>query len=231
MGLNNENAVVVPFQKPSLVFDIETCPSPDCVEYLTDPIEAPSNYKDPVKIADYIAKARQRQIDDAALDLDLCEVVAIGELMPGDGVGAVTRKDASEAEMIDHFWRLAQNRTLIGFNVLHFDLLVLLRRSLYLGVTPLPISVDRYRHDNVIDLADLLSFGRRDLLRSLSFYAKRLGILHDDSVKGADIPKLVAEGNWEAVRGHVKADVMTTCVIAERLKVLQPQPTPEAVAV
>jgi hypothetical protein len=224
MGLDNEFAMNLPQQSdvPWLVFDIETIPSPDAAQFLTEPIEAPSNWKDPLKIEQYIRDKRQKQIDEAGLDLDLCEVAAIGWEGP-DNTGAVyLRSLCSEAHMLRDFWKAAWGQTLIGFNILHFDLLVLLRRSLYLGITPPPIAVDKYRHEGVIDLADTLSYGRRDLLRSLDFYCKRFGIQHDDTVSGADIARLVAAGDWKAVSAHCYDDVQATRALAERLKVIRP---------
>lgn len=63
--------------RPYIAFDIETVPMPGCEAYLTDPIEAPVNYKDPAKIAAFIAEKRTAQIEGAGLDLDLCEIAAI----------------------------------------------------------------------------------------------------------------------------------------------------------
>lgn len=222
MGFNSENTFITAGgQVPWLVFDIETVPSPDCAQFLTEPIEAPSNYKDPEKIAAYIKNKRQQQIDEAGLDLDLCEVAAIA-WEGDDNTGKVClRGTMTEAHILRDFWQAVEGRIVIGFNVLHFDLLVLLRRSLYLGVPAPKIDVARFRHDTVIDLAELLSYGRRDLLRSLDFYCKRLGIPHDDTVTGADIARLVAEGDWKAVSRHVYDDVQATRAIAERLGVIR----------
>lgn len=221
MGLNNENA----YADPSwMAFDVETCPMPTCGEYLVDPIEAPSNYKDPEKIKAYIAEKRQSQILDAGLDLDLCEVVAIaGEFH--DSGWCQTRERSSEEEMLRGFWRFAayvlgRNGSLIGFNCLHFDLPILLRRSLYLGIPTPRVSVDKYRHDGVVDLADVLTYGGKTKWRSLGFYAKRFGIAHDDSVQGEDIAALVAAGEWSKVEAHCVADVATTAALARRIGIV-----------
>lgn len=238
MGLNNENAVLV--GRPWLVFDIETMPMPGCADYLTDPIEAPSNYKDEAKIAAYIAEKRKKQIADAALDCDLCEVAAIGWSLNGlvdVAPYAQTRGTTPEAEMLDGFWRFVRNiqrdgGVIVGFNVLHFDLLILLRRSLYLGVPVPSVQIDKYRHDGVIDVADVLTHGGKTTWRSLGFYAKRFGIPHDDSVKGEDVPALVGSGAWDTVAAHVRADVATTTALAQRIGLIsQPQPAEEAAAV
>lgn len=234
MGLNNEHAHVTGHRnRPVLVFDIETFPMPDCAQYLTEPVEAPANYKDPVKIAAYVEDKRMRQVLEAGLDLDLCEIAAIGWWW-SDGQrhheGCVSRQTESESELLQDFWNVAAGSELIGFNCLHFDLPVLLRRSLYLNVPALSVSVDKYRHDGVSDIAEVLTFGGRMKWRSLAFYAKRFGISHDDSVKGDQIADLVAIGQWDKVCEHVKADVQTTRLLAERIGLIQPVATPEAVA-
>lgn len=221
MGLNNEYALAAISARASLVFDIETCPMPGCAEYLVEPIEAPSNYKDPIKIAAYIAEKREKQILDAALDLDLCEIAAIGGAF-SDRSWAQTRATNSEADMLRGFWRFAANTlteggSLIGFNCLFFDLPILLRRSLYLGIDTPKLSIDKYRHDGIIDLADVLTYSGKMTWRGLAFYAKRFGIAHDSSIKGEDIPALVATGDWDAVEQHVRADVATTRALAIRL--------------
>lgn len=223
MGLSTDPLVVT--GRPWLVADIETCPMPSCGEYLTDPIEAPANYKDPAKIAAFISDKRAKQIADAALDLDLCEIVAIG-IGFHDETYAQTRATSSEAEMLRGLWSFVETvrreqGVVVGFNCLTFDLPILLRRSLYLGIPTPPLSVDRYRHDGVIDVADVLTFGGRMTWRSLAFYAKRFGIAHDDSVKGEQIPQLVADGNWAAIEAHVRSDVETTRALALRIGVIQ----------
>ena len=227
MGLNNENAHL--FGSPQwMCFDLETVPMPDCAEYLVEPIEAPANYKDPVKIAAYIEEKRQQQIADAGLDLDLCEIVAVAGVFH-DTDWLQTRETRSEEEMISDFWRfashvLSHNGSLVGFNVLHFDLPVLLRRSLYLGIPTPRISVDKYRHDGIVDVADVLSFGRREFMRSQAFYAKRLGIAHDTTVDGSQIAALVIAGQWDTVERHCRMDTRTVREIAIRLGIIRPSP-------
>lgn len=219
MGLNNENAHVT--GRPWLVFDIETMPLQDCARYLTEPIEAPSNWKDAAKIAAYIEEARRKQLDKAALDLDLCEIAAIGIGLPLES-DAQTRQTTSEADILRGLWSFVRTiqrdgGVLVGFNCLSFDLPILLRRSLYLGVETPSIAVDKYRHDGVVDVMDILTFSGKVSMRSLGFYCKRFGIPHDDSVDGAQIPALVAAGAWDQVEAHVRADVAETMALAARI--------------
>lgn len=226
MGLDNEHVTAAMLTgKPWLAFDIETAPMPGCAEYLTDAIDAPSNYKDPLKIAAYIEEKRQKQIADAGLDLDLCEIVAVSALGRCGSRITMTRQEYTEAEILRCFWDIANGPTLVCFNGLSFDLPILLRRSLYLGVPAPNLQIDKYRHDGVIDVADVLTFSGRMTWRSLAFYCKRFGIPHDDSVKGEQIAQLVAEGRWDAIAAHVRADVASTAALAQRIGLIhQSQP-------
>lgn len=210
MGYDNEHAAT-----NWMVFDIETIPMPDCDQYLVEPIEAPSNYKDPEKIKQYIAEKRQKQIAEASLDLDLCQVAAISVAFH-DAAYVQTRATTPESEMLDGFWRFAKDHRLVGFNCLMFDLPILQRRSLYLGVRSTPVSLDRYRTE-VVDLADILTYHGKMTWRSLEFYAKRFDIAYDNSVKGEDILKLAAAGNWTAIANHALADATTTRELAARM--------------
>jgi len=211
-----------------LIVDCETAPITDAATYLTEPVEAPSNYKDPEKIAAYIEAEKQKQLAKAALDIDLARIVCLGWQF-GQNVHTLALKDeAAEAAALKDFWevfffehgRLNDNPTLIGFNILGFDAPLLLRRSLYLGVKAPKLQLDRYKHPEVIDLMTLLNMDGRLKAHSLRFYANRFGIPVNDENTGADIGALVAAGDWAAVEKHCAADVQTTYALAKRMGVL-----------
>lgn len=217
MGYNSENA-------SKLCFDVETAPLPEAADYI-ECATAPANYRDEAKIKDYIRQANAENLSKCGLDVDLCRVVAIGLWLEG-GAGPYTqtledgRSDLiqDEASLLAWFWRLSDGRHLVGFNCLGFDLPVLLRRSLYLGVPAPRIQIDRFKHPQVTDLMDELSYGGKLRLRGLSFYARRFGIASDpDTLTGADIALAVAEGRWEAIEAHVRADVQKTAALASKL--------------
>lgn len=209
MGYNDENA-------KRLVFDIETAPLPDASGYL-EPVEPPSNYKDPVKIEAYVKEKAAEQLDRCGLDVDLCRIVAIGWQLEGEAPLIHTIEDATESQIILAFWRMAADRHLVGFNCLGFDLPVLLRRSLYLGIQRPSIQIDKYKHPRVTDLSDELSFAGKLKLRSLAFYCKRFGIDIEDSLTGADIAYAVKEGRWTDIESHCRADIEKTSQLAEKL--------------
>src|SRR5688500_17752824 len=84
MGLNNTDSLRV-------VLDIETAPLPDCADYLDlSQFSAPSNWKDPDKIQANVKEQQDAAIARAALDVDLCQIVAIG----------FQREDWNEPEVI-----------------------------------------------------------------------------------------------------------------------------------
>jgi hypothetical protein len=215
MGLNNERSGFA-------VFDIETMALPDAAEFL-EPVEPPANYKNPDTIAAYIRDKQSEQLAKAALDVDLCQVVAIGlDSRWEDGhVSVLLASDIDERTMLRQFWQDIGDRHLVGFNVIQFDLPVLVRRSQYLGVPVPDLVLDTYRHPRVTDLAQLLSYHGRLRLRKLSFYAKRFQLpVVEDGITGAEVGDAWARGDWAAVARHVEADVRTTAALAHRLGVL-----------
>lgn len=201
-----------------LLIDIETVAMTGAGDYM-EPVEAPSNYKDPVKIASYIEEQTRKKLGKLALDADLCRIVAIG-FESEDGQGQVlTANTTPEPIMLTELWMAASSApAFIGFNILHFDLPVLIRRSQYLGVA-LPafaFNLDRYR-TNHVDLMQRLTFNGMLDFRSLDFYCKRFGIDVPDPHSGKDIEALVAANDWAAVEAHCRADLIKTRALAERL--------------
>jgi uncharacterized protein YprB with RNaseH-like and TPR domain len=206
-----------------LIVDLETVSIADAEQYLTDPITAPSNWKDPEKIAAYIADATKSQLNKCALDPDLARIVALGYIFQDSNtpVVHVIKDEATEQWALTEFWRhviTAGNspRQLVTFNGLRFDLPVLMRRSLYLGVPYPKLNLDRYRTIH-LDLYDILTYHGVLPAHSLRFYCARFGILIDDLTTGKDIAQLVAEGNLDAVVAHCQADVMATQALARRV--------------
>ncbi len=210
MGYDNENS-------SKLVFDIETAPLAEAVDYI-EQASAPANYKDEEKIKAYVAEKTAENLERCGLDVDLCRVVAIGFQVEGARPAVlIADEDNAEADILKRFWRITDGRHLVGFNCLGFDLPVLLRRSLYLGVKTPHIAIDKYRHPQVTDLMQLLSFNGTLKFRGLSFYAKRFGLAVQDTMTGADIAKAVRERRWADVEAHVLADVEKTMRLAERV--------------
>lgn len=203
-----------------IILDIETYPLDDAAEFLEE-FTAPANYKDPDKIAAYIADRRAEAIAKCALDLDLCRIVAIGVDNLRTSRVELVQDEHGEADVLQNFWRIDYQSLTVGFNSLGFDLPVLIRRSQYLGVPTPNINLDRYRTQH-IDLMERLSFNGKLRARGLAFYCKRFGIAVEDQTQGKDIGGLVRDGKWEEVAAHCSADLKKTRALAERLGVLEP---------
>ena len=210
-----------------LVFDIETAPIDDARAYL-EPVSAPDHYKNPDTIARYIVDETAKQLGRCALDPDLCRVVALGTYRTDDDWAVRLAPDAaSERLALEQFWDALgpyPYPRLIGFNVIGFDLPVLIRRSQYLGVKTKPIQMGKYRHPDVDDLMTILNFDGLIKTHGLTFYARRFGVPVTDPVRGKDIGALVAAGDWDAVSAHCKADLVTTAALARRLGILSEIP-------
>ena len=144
---------------------------------------------------------------------------------PVEALTLDTRDEIGLVELAANALRLVRyDGKIVGFNVAGFDLRVLARRALLLGVPWPNLELGRYRYDKrIVDLQAVLSFGDGPQKgKTLSWYM-RLFSLDDgaeDTVRGADIGALVKAGAWDAVAGHVRCDVERTRALARRLKIV-----------
>ncbi len=198
-----------------LVLDLETFALDEAAQFLEEPT-APANYRDPEKIAAFIADAKAKAVSRCALDPDLCRIVAISWDSDSGPYTNYAENDIGERQLIITAWEAIKDETLIGFNLLAFDLPVLIRRSQYLSIRVPPLNLDRY-HTPHIDLMERLSFNGKIKAHSLSFYCRRFGIDVPDETSGKDIDASVKAGDWQGVTAHCLADVKKTRLLAERL--------------
>jgi len=209
-----------------LIVDVETVAIKDVETYL-EPVSAPSNYKDAEKIKAYILEETQRQAAKAALDIDLARIVCLGWQLGEESGHWIIKDEIAEQTILAEFWRqfwpvyVPGHTIAVTFNGLNYDLPLLLRRSLYLGVPAPKLQLERFKHADAIDLMQILSMDGRLRLHGLRFYCQRFGIPVDDESVGADIAGLVAAGDWAAVEKHCTADVAATHALAVRMGVLK----------
>lgn len=209
------------------LIDIETYPLGNAAEYLDlSDISAPGNYKDEAKIAAFIAEKKAEIVAKAALDLDLCRIVAVGWMQEDRNEPAVyvAHHESHETAILRGFWDELDNRVTIGYNQIGFDLPILLRRSLYLGVHAPVLNLDKYRSPH-IDLQQRLSLNGTKPYRSLNWYCKRFNLdVPCDANSGKDIAQLVADSKWDEVANHCRVDLLKTRALAQRMGVLTMQP-------
>ena len=215
----------------AIIVDIE-CVGIDTASDYLEPVEAPSNYKDPAKIDAYIQEATAKAVERCGLDPDLCRIVALGhgEVEGRDNV-ILCRDEETEAAALAAFWKHVVDgyghcRRIVSFNGFGYDLPVLMRRSQLLGVDHPILSLDRYRSEH-IDLMQRLTWNGAIKAHKLSFYASRFGWPIVDTVDGSQVGALVKAGDWKAVESHCLNDLAQTRFIAQKLKLI---PTAETVA-
>jgi DNA polymerase elongation subunit (family B) len=167
-----------PRKLPRLFFDLETAANPEALTLAPEPIiEAPANYKDPEKIAAYVAEktaaAKAELVERAALDPDYGKILSIGYsfgpelpvqvIAAGDPVcvdwdtegNETVFRELTESDLINDFWKAfaSCDGRCVGFNILSFDLPYLLARSMYLGIkVPMLPMLAKFRSDPVTDL-------------------------------------------------------------------------------
>ena len=210
-----------------ILFDIETRGNQEALQFLPE-VQAPGNYKDPEKIEAYIARKREEQINNAALDPDLGKIVAIGwmdvkakELEPVlvdkiEPVSWLIADYENEEGLIKAFWKLLKehNGYCVGYNLLNFDLPYLVRRSFALDIKlPIYPIMARYRTQPVLDLMQVLyNWGAP---KSLKWVAERYGfIVPMPDVDGS----MVADMDEDTLRKYVESDIVVTYQLYKKME-------------
>ncbi len=208
-----------------LILDVATTPIIGAEQWLPAP-KAAANLRDPLKIsADLEAKSLAAK-DGMGLDLDLCRISALGWMeLPDTTVHtAVAVTEADEADLLKMRHTMLQDAQTITFNGISFDLPLIERRLLYLGLPTLGWSLDRFKSNHIDLLAKLSDYGKRPY-RSLGFYVNRLNWV--DLVKplsGAQEATALKDGKIEELRASVAHDVIATYRLAQWMRVIAPAP-------
>ena len=205
----------------SLVIDISTAPLENADYYLEDVVRAPSTYKDPEKIAAYIAEKTAERLQMAATDVDLARLTGIGTcddvLLQTD---LCTDEDAERAALARLASLITPTTRIVTFGGFNFDLPLLQRRARYLDVRFPHISTDRFKSPHR-DLCEELSDRNPQRRRSLQFYAKRLGMtdIHK-TLSGAEEGRIFEHQRWDDLRVSLEHDVTATYRLARWMGVI-----------
>jgi hypothetical protein len=217
-----------------IVLDIETAGLPNAADFL-EPVQPAKNLVDPEKIKADIEKRTAERNEKLALDWNVGRIVAIGWWSEREGTNVLACEDEmSERRALGAVWSACRHRTIVGFNVKGFDLKFMTQRSRYLGVPHPILDFSKYSRRGITDLFLDLTFsdGTYDqgaMRRTLHAFCRRFGIPVEDAISGADVPRLVAAGEWDAVRAHVFSDVQLTVALARKLGVVSAEALEEAV--
>ena len=231
MGMNYDGLADI----SPICIDIETCGLENAADFL-EPVIPDARLKDPAKIEQDIKDKEAARIQKLALDYNVGRIAAIGWWEEKNGLDVcICRDEDEEAVVLKEVWSLCKHRTIVGYNLKQFDLRYMVQRSRYLRV-PHPVGLDlgKYSRKGIVDLFSELTFndGTYDqgaMRRTLKAFCKRFGIPCDDAINGADIPALIAAGEWEKVKAHVTSDVQLTVELAKRLGVITRFPVEVAV--
>jgi len=144
--------------KDKLFFDLETVADETALVHYPEPLPD-ARLKDPEKIARSIEEKKAGMIEKAPLNPATTKIVALGFHL-GDDSGVFVERE-NETKLLENFWRLyndADGRC-VGYNILGYDLPVILRRSALLGVLPYGPDVElrRYVDFPITDLMQILS--------------------------------------------------------------------------
>jgi len=199
-----------------LVVDVATAAIDGAGSFL-DPVSAPSNWKDPEKIAAYVAEKTAEREAHAALDLDLARLTAIGtygQLDEAPAVGLLRTEDEERGALRRLATRLDARLTLVTYSGFSFDLPVLMRRAKYLGVPFPKLNLDRYRSPHV-DVMLELSYRDPSRRRSLGFYVRRHGWTDlAKPLEGAEESQVHQSGRWDELLLSVGHDLLATARLA-----------------
>lgn len=216
--------------------DLETVGLDEAAKWI-DPPKAPSNYKDPDKIAEYVRDATAKQLEMCGLDAHMCRIVAFGweDIGHTNPTIALCSTEFEEREQLKQQWETwfdfqrkahDEQRDLpprdrvdpvyLTYNGNRFDLIVMMMRSMWLKVPHPKLNVDRYRSPH-IDLYKVLTCNYTIDGHSLRFFAKRAGLPIYDDITGADVARMVKEGNWQAIHDHCLSDLALNRALAETI--------------
>ena len=220
----------------TIYFDIETipCQLPGVLDEFKAAVTAPSAYKKPESIAEWLRENRDSEGEAAWLktgfDGGMGHVVCIGLAvqdgpavsyqLPADGYCTNLRNEETRV-LQDFFSHLtdAGRSVLVGHNIIGFDLPFLWKRCMVLGVKPplwFPRNPSKYSSEMVRDTMNLWDMEQR-AGGSMDRICRLLGIPGKGDVSGADVWPMVKAGDVEAVAAYCRGDVERTRAMFKRM--------------
>lgn len=216
----------------TIAIDIETVPLESALRVAYDPDahSAPSNYKDPAKIAEWHernkAKWNDERVKACSLNPRLGRIVAVGIAGGSFGAQSLTAHDeASEYALLADLWSaLAGTDQLVTWNGLHFDLPFIACRSALLRVPnagTIGPWMRRYTLTPHCDVKAMLcqwDAGRiREPDNGLDAWADAFGVGRK-SANGSDVYTMHTEGRHGDIAGYAQADAALTLALYDRTR-------------
>lgn len=150
------------------ILDVETKPNGALLDMFAGKIKAPGNYKNPEKVAQYVAIERSKMFMKMAVDTDYCELFCVGLKPLGESAAIVSLSELSRMLMADPSFHL------VTFNGNTFDIPIIIKQGVKQGIVlpyaELRVGAKRFDTSRHTDLMELLSFG--GTWKSLADYGK-----------------------------------------------------------
>ena len=197
-------------------FDVETIPdqSEGALERAKESVKVPANYKNPDTIAAYIEENAQEVWERTALDGwngHVACIVANGTEYKVDNISI-------EKSILNYFFRDLKESTLVGHNIIGFDIPFLTKRALVLGVKLPPEHIwprNLKPWDNkVFDTMTQLGNGKEFI--SLDNLASNLGIKGKGNTTGKQVHYMWQNGLHDEIAEYCADDVRIVREIHER---------------
>lgn len=219
----------------NLYLDIETIPSqsPEVHARIAETITPPANYKKADTIAQWEQEQKPALVKEAiaktSFDGSVGHVICIGWAWGDSEPRAHTIPDVGQerdyiAEMvglIDHRVSMEHNRypTIIGHNVVNFDIRFLWQRAIILGIR-MPAWFPRDPKPWGNDVFDTMTAfaGQRGTI-GMDRLCLALGMDGKGDVDGSMIADLWAAGEYEKISTYCRADVERTRAIHRRMQI------------
>lgn len=226
-----------------LTFNIETIPDPDMPEEVLpqgpttadlDNLSAPSNYKDEVKIAEYLKNARAKAIVEgekkALEDLKEMAILPVAskiiclstkwEDSPTQTIFGDDEESILEfltAQILEH-----KPRKFISFNGKSFDVPHLMIKAVQHEIyIPFGAMLKRFSTNPHLDVYEILSFYGAHRKGNLTAWAQRMGVVQPVG-KGFMVHEWWQKGEWENIKAHCASNVESTYALACRTESVFP---------
>jgi hypothetical protein len=163
-----------------------------------------------IALAEKYMFAGEEYKDSLALDPELARIVGLGMLFDNEdfAYASICRDNDCESEALADFWEVVDDNSpiIVGFNVLKFDLRVIIARSILLGVTPSrTLDLRRWGNPDIIDLM-VTRFGT-DRAKPLKKLLKQYGI---DVMAEAQDGSMVKDMTDKQISRYLTSDLFAT---------------------
>lgn len=197
-------------------FDVETIPdqSEGALERAKESVKVPANYKNPDTIAAYIEENAQEAWEKTALDGWNGHVAHISV----NGVPYIVRDIGEEKYVLSLFFKELQESTLVGHNLINFDIPFLTKRALVLGVKLPPEHIwprNIKPWDNKV-FDTMMQLGNGKEFISLDNLARNLGIKGKGNATGKQVHYMWQNGLHDEIAEYCADDVRIVREIHER---------------